>query len=111
VPEAFSRHTVGHNLFVIHRDPDDHIIEFYAELDLMKDEDLGFFEPRPWHEFNPQRPRVWKLSESAPVWGMAPSPDFDRSHINILYELNVARRSMPPDGIMRSDCWRSSWPC
>jgi hypothetical protein len=84
-PEAFSRHTVGHNLFVFHRDPDDHIIEFYAELDLMKDEDLGFFVPRPWHEFNPQRPRVWKLSESAPVWGMAPSPDFRRSgntHLN-----------------------------
>jgi catechol-2,3-dioxygenase len=79
------RHTVGHNLFVFHRDPDDHIIEFYAELDLMKDEDLGFFEPRPWHEFNPQRPRVWKLSESAPVWGMPPSADFRRSgnaHLN-----------------------------
>ena len=79
------RHTVGHNLFVFHRDPDDHIIELYAELDLMKDEDLGFFEPRPWHEFNPQRPRVWKLSESAPVWGMPPSADFRRSgnaHLN-----------------------------
>lgn len=79
------RHRVGHNLFVFHRDPDDHIIELYAELDLMKDEGLGYFDPRPWHKTNPQKPRVWSRPESAPVWGMAPSDDFRRSgneHLN-----------------------------
>lgn len=79
------RHRVGHNIFVYHRDPDDNIIEFYTELDLMKDEELGFFEPRPWHKTNPQRPAVWSRPDSAPVWGLAPSPDFRRNgndHLN-----------------------------
>ena len=79
------RHRVGHNIFVFFRDPDDNIIELYTELDLMKDEALGYFEPRPWHKTNPQRPTVWSRPDSAPVWGMAPSPDFRRggnSHLN-----------------------------
>jgi catechol 2,3-dioxygenase-like lactoylglutathione lyase family enzyme len=79
------RHRVGHNLFVFHRDPDGNIIELYAELDLLKDEALGYFEPRPWHKTNPQKPTVWSLPDSAPVWGMAPSADFRRSgntHLN-----------------------------
>lgn len=79
------RHRVGHNLFVFHRDPDGNIIELYAELDLMKDEALGSFEPRPWHKTNPQKPAVWSRPDSAPVWGLAPSADFRRSgneHLN-----------------------------
>ena len=51
------RHGVGHNVFVYHRDPDDHIIELFAEMDQMNDESLGFFEPRPWHHDRPQRPK------------------------------------------------------
>ena len=33
-------------------------LEFYIELDQMKDEELGYFEPRPWHHDAPQRPKV-----------------------------------------------------
>ena len=49
----------GHNVATFHRDPDDWMTEFYAELDQMKDEELGYFDPRPWHRDRPQRPKVW----------------------------------------------------
>jgi hypothetical protein len=73
------RHGVGHNVFVYHRDPDDHIIEFFAEMDQMKDEELGAFEPRPWHQDNPQRPKVWERKASAMTWGPPPTADFLRN--------------------------------
>lgn len=57
-----SRHTAGHNYASYHYDPDRTLIELYADMDVYL-ADLGFFEPRPWHEFLPQRPRVWPLSE------------------------------------------------
>ena len=43
------RHTAGHNLFTYHRNPDDQIVELFGELDVMKDESLGYFEPRRIH--------------------------------------------------------------
>jgi hypothetical protein len=73
------RHGIGHNISIYHRDPDDHIIEFFAELDQMKSEELGYFEPRPWHEDHPQRPKVWKRDAGAMVWGVPPAPDYLRS--------------------------------
>lgn len=73
------RHEVGHNIFIYHRDPDDHIIELFTEIDLMKDESLGYFEPRPWHRDRPQRPKVWGREEAAPQWGLPPSADFRRA--------------------------------
>jgi catechol 2,3-dioxygenase-like lactoylglutathione lyase family enzyme len=73
------RHRVGHNIFIYHRDPDDNIIEFDTELDLMKEEELGFWEPRPWHLTNPQRPAVWTLADASPIWGLPPSADFRRN--------------------------------
>jgi catechol 2,3-dioxygenase-like lactoylglutathione lyase family enzyme len=68
----------GHNVAAFHRDHDDWVIEFYCELDQMKDEQLGYFDPRPWHRDRPQRPKVWdpKLSN---IWGPPPTPDFFRN--------------------------------
>jgi catechol 2,3-dioxygenase-like lactoylglutathione lyase family enzyme len=68
------RHGIGHNLFAYHRNPDGLIVELFAELDHMYDEDLGYFEPRPWHRDRPQKPKVWpKDPSSANLWGiMAP---------------------------------------
>ena len=40
-------------------------VEFYGELDQMKDEALGYYEPRPWHEDRPQRPKDW-LGHNSP---------------------------------------------
>ena len=52
------RHGIGHNLFTYHRAPNGLITELFAQLDQMN-EDLGYFEPRPWHRDRPQRPKVW----------------------------------------------------
>ena len=61
------RHGPGHNLYTYHRNPDDQIIELFAELDKMLDEDLGYFDPRPWHRDRPQKPKVW--NGPSDVWG------------------------------------------
>ena len=67
------RHGIGHNLFAYHRSPYGLITELFAELDQMKDEALGYFEPRPWHRDNPQRPKVWAKDPSAAnLWGPMP---------------------------------------
>jgi len=68
----------GHNVATFHRDPDDWITEFYAELDQMKDETLGYYDPRPWHQDRPQRPKVWESHQVAYIWGLPPTPDFLR---------------------------------
>jgi catechol 2,3-dioxygenase-like lactoylglutathione lyase family enzyme len=71
------RHGPGHNVATYHRDHDDHVIEFFCELDQMFDEELGYFEPRPWHHDQPQRPKVWTPGQTT-VWGPDPKPDFHR---------------------------------
>jgi catechol 2,3-dioxygenase-like lactoylglutathione lyase family enzyme len=69
------RHGIGHNLFCYHRGPNGLITELFAELDQMKDEALGYFDPRPWHRDNPQRPKTWpKTPDAANLWGPMP-PD------------------------------------
>ena len=59
----------GHNVAAFHRDHDDWVVEFYAELDQMKDEELGYFDPRPWHHDRPQRPKVWDAKQVATCGG------------------------------------------
>lgn len=67
------RHGIGHNLFAYHRSPNGLITELFAELDQMKDETLGYFDPRPWHRDNPQRPKTWpKSPNAANLWGPMP---------------------------------------
>jgi catechol 2,3-dioxygenase-like lactoylglutathione lyase family enzyme len=69
------RHGPGHNLFAYHRSPAGLITELFAELDRMSEE-LGYFEPRPWHRDRPQRPKVWaKDADSANLWGIMPTED------------------------------------
>lgn len=70
------RHLIGHNVFTYHLNPDKQIVELYTELDQMKDESLGYFEPRPWHQDNPQRPKVWPLDVLSNYWGSAAPPGF-----------------------------------
>jgi catechol 2,3-dioxygenase-like lactoylglutathione lyase family enzyme len=68
----------GHNVAVFHQHPDGHVTEFYAELDRMVDEELGYFEPRPWHCDRPQRPKVWSRNDRS-IWGPPPTEAFPRN--------------------------------
>ena len=65
----------GHNVAAFHRNQDNQLIEFYAELDQMKDEELGYFDPRPWHRDKPQRPKIWSRHDD-PIWGSPPPDNF-----------------------------------
>jgi catechol 2,3-dioxygenase-like lactoylglutathione lyase family enzyme len=63
----------GHNVGIFHRNADEQVVELYSELDQMKDEALGYFDPRPWHRDQPQRPKTWLRTQST-IWGPQPPP-------------------------------------
>ena len=66
------RHGIGHNLFTYHRSPNGLITELFAQLDQVN-EQMGYFEPRPWHRDRPQVPKVWaKDPNAANYWGIMP---------------------------------------
>jgi catechol 2,3-dioxygenase-like lactoylglutathione lyase family enzyme len=70
------RHGPGHNIATYHRNPDGQMIELFCELDRMVDEELGYFEPKPWHRERPQRPKTWKSGPTSNIWGPPPLPEF-----------------------------------
>ena len=75
------RHGIGHNIFTYHRNPDHQITELFTQLDMMLDEDLGYFEPRPWHRDKPQRPKVWTPGpECRELLGRAAAARLSRLH-------------------------------
>jgi catechol-2,3-dioxygenase len=63
------RHIIGHNIAIYHKNPDDVRIELFTEMDQMKDEELGYFDPRPWHQDRPQKPKVWGPDTMRNYWG------------------------------------------
>jgi len=63
------RHIIGHNIAIYHKNPDGVVIEFFCDMDQMFDEELGYFEPRPWHQDCPQRPKVWSEKTPSNWWG------------------------------------------
>ncbi len=63
------RHIIGHNIAIYHRNADKVRVEFFCEMDQMKDEALGYFDPRPWHQDRPQRPKVWGPETLRNYWG------------------------------------------
>jgi catechol-2,3-dioxygenase len=70
------RHGPGHNVYTYHAGPDGHYVELFTQVDIMNEE-LGAFEPRPWHEDNPQRPKRWVPDPLAPNrWGILPPEGF-----------------------------------
>ena len=72
------RHGIGHNLFAYHRAPNGLITELFAQLDQMNEE-LGYFEPRPWHRDRPQRPKVWAKDPTASnYWGILPTDEMHK---------------------------------
>ena len=71
------RHGIGHNMFIYHPDPDGNVVEFFSDLDRMVSEELGYFEPRAWHEDTPQIPKHWVPDPaSANRWGPAAPEGF-----------------------------------
>jgi len=68
------RHGPGHNVATYHRNPDGYLVELFFDLDRMVDEELGYFEPRPWHRDRPQRPKTW-IGLPRDVWGVGPAPE------------------------------------
>jgi catechol 2,3-dioxygenase-like lactoylglutathione lyase family enzyme len=73
------RHGPGHNIATYHRNPDGQTIELFCDLDRMLDEELGYFEPRPWHRDMPQRPKTWRGADGYDIWGPPPLPEFHSS--------------------------------
>ena len=69
------RHNIGHNVAIYHMNPDRVRVEIFAEMDQMKDESLGYFDPRPWHGDHPQRPKVWGPETLRNYWGPGSEPD------------------------------------
>jgi catechol-2,3-dioxygenase len=63
------RHIIGHNVAAYHRNSDDVRVELFCELDQIKDEGLGYFDPRPWHQDRPQVPKVWPKETLRNYWG------------------------------------------
>ena len=68
------RHIIGHNIAIYHRNADKVRVEFFTEMDQMKDEALGYFDPRPWHQDRPQRPKVWGADTLRNYWGFGSEP-------------------------------------
>ena len=66
-----ARHIIGHNIAAYHRNADNVRVELFCEMDQMKDEALGYFDPRPWHQDRPQRPKVWDRDTLRNYWGFA----------------------------------------
>ena len=70
------RQRMGHIIFTYHRDPERRVVELFTELDLIRNFDLGYFEPRPWHEDSPQRPKVWAPGpDVSDQWGSRYPPE------------------------------------
>lgn len=65
------RHIIGHSISAYHKNPDGLLMELFTDLDTMLCEELGYFEPRPWHQEFPQRPKVWPVDTPANWWGPA----------------------------------------
>ena len=82
------RHGPGHNVAIYHRNPDGYLIELYYDMDVMADEELGYFEPRPWHRDRPQRPKTW-VGLPRDVWGTGP----DKGAIEFSPEMRGATKS------------------
>jgi catechol 2,3-dioxygenase-like lactoylglutathione lyase family enzyme len=72
------RHGPGHNIATYHRNPDDQIVELFCDMDVVADEELNYFEPRPWHRDRPQRPKVWSPSMQRDIWGLPSTAEFRR---------------------------------
>jgi hypothetical protein len=57
-----------------HFSPSRFLVELYVDMDIFIPE-LNWFEPRPWHETLPLRPRAWSIDQIT-TWGTKYEFDF-----------------------------------
>ena len=69
-----SRHIIGHNIATYHRNKDLVRVEIFTQMDQMKDEDLGYFDPRPWHQEFPLYPKQHGPETLRSYWGYGSEP-------------------------------------
>ncbi|MEI3605999.1 VOC family protein [Pseudogracilibacillus sp. SE30717A] len=74
-----TRHTAGHNIAAYHHDPEGNLVELYIDMDQLLPE-VGYFDPRPWHEELPLKARHW---EDNAAWGTG--------YENTLYEFALQK--------------------
>jgi hypothetical protein len=60
---------IGHNVATYHRNSDLTRIEIFTEMDQMKDETLGYWDPRPWHQERPLYPKMHGKETLRNYWG------------------------------------------
>ena len=70
------RHIIGHNIAAYHRNADGVRVELYTEMDQMKDETLGYFDPRPWHQELPLRPKQHGAETLRNYWGFGSATSY-----------------------------------
>jgi Glyoxalase/Bleomycin resistance protein/Dioxygenase superfamily len=63
------RHVIGHNVATYHRTTDLVRVEIFTEMDQMKDEALGYWDPRPWHQERPLYPKTHGKETLRNYWG------------------------------------------
>ena len=63
------RHVIGHNVATYHRNSDLVRVEIFTEMDQIKDEALGYFDPRPWHQEFPLYPKMHGPETLRNYWG------------------------------------------
>ena len=63
------RHVIGHNVATYHRNSDLTRVEIFTEMDQMKDEELGYWDPRPWHQERPLYPKQHGKETLRNYWG------------------------------------------
>ena len=55
------RHGIGHNIAMYHKNVAGQIMEVYTEAGYhVQRGALGYFDPRPWHDDLPHRPKEWE---------------------------------------------------
>ena len=113
------RHVIGHNVATYHRNDDLVRVEIFTEMDQMKDEALGYFDPRPWH----QDPAVGPTSgpgDAAELLGFRLARDIPRLSVNkiaaraaIVNEAYLPRPrpqkqslGLPPPPLLKITAWQ-----
>ena len=108
----------GHNVATFHRNPDDQVVEMFAELDQMKDEALGYYDPQDLAQGSPAaaqglagNPGHAICVGPAAVAGISPREEVGRGRVNRLGPVPCPFRCKPDlngkSAMPANDPWRT----